>query len=78
MQPGKTKSDACWFISNCVARRNEMVKELQKDADVYGYTVGRSGTKKCLKNKRMTWQPKRTSFYMSLENSMYLDYITEK
>jgi hypothetical protein len=77
---GKTKM-AAWFVSNCKSKssRNEMVKELQKYIDVEVY--GECGTKVCSRNiedECREMAAKNYKFYMSLENSLCLDYVTEK
>ena len=82
---GKTKM-AAWFVSNChsLSKRDELVKELQKyiQVDVYG----RCGTLSCPKDDERNdssdecqeMAAKNYKFYMSLENSLCQDYITEK
>ena len=77
---GKTKM-AAWFVSNCHSRssRNEMVKELQKHIQVDVY--GDCGTMKCpreIEGDCREMAAKNYKFYMSLENSLCLDYVTEK
>lgn len=77
---GKTKM-AAWFVSNCASqsRRTEMVRELQKyvDVDVYGdcgtMVCPRRHEDDCRKMAGMKYK-----FYLSLENSLCLDYVTEK
>ncbi|KAI9559150.1 hypothetical protein GHT06_015939 [Daphnia sinensis] len=77
---GKTKM-AAWFVSNCYSKssRNEFVTELQKyiDVDVYG----RCGTMQCsttTDGECRDMAAKNYKFFMSLENSLCPDYITEK
>jgi hypothetical protein len=82
---GKTKM-AAWFVTNCHSKssRNEMVQELQKyvQVDVYGGC----GTLSCPKKpgedasseECLAMAAKNYKFYMALENSLCLDYITEK
>jgi hypothetical protein len=82
---GKTKM-AAWFVSNCnsASSRNEMVKILRKyiDVDVYGNCE----TLKCPKADNVNdssedcrqMAAKKYKFYLSLENSLCRDYITEK
>ena len=77
---GKTKI-AAWFVSNCASqsKRMEMVRELQKyiDVDVYGDC----GTMKCPRKREEDCRQmaaKTYKFYLSLENSLCLDYVTEK
>ncbi|XP_057368591.1 alpha-(1,3)-fucosyltransferase C-like [Daphnia carinata] len=77
---GKTKM-AAWFASNCYAKssRNELVKGLQKyiDVDVYG----KCGNLSCPQRNAqqcLDMVAKNYKFYMSLENSLCLDYVTEK
>ena len=79
---GEEDTSHGWFVSNCksqYSRRIEMVKELQKyiDVDIYGAC----GTKVCsYKNEEDCRQmaAKNYKFYLSLENSLCLDYVTEK
>lgn len=68
-----------WFVSNCNShnRRGKYVEELQKyiHVDIYG----RCGPKKCGR----TWHDcidllSSYRFYLSFENSLCKDYITEK
>jgi alpha-1,3-fucosyltransferase len=77
---GKTKM-AAWFVSNCASksRRMELVKELQKyiDVDVYGDC----GTMKCPRKREEDCRQmaaNKYKFYLSLENSICQDYVTEK
>ena len=77
---GKTKM-AAWFVSNCAShsRRMEMVKELQKYIDVEVY--GDCGTKVCPRKHEEDCRQmaaNKYKFYLSLENSLCLDYVTEK
>jgi hypothetical protein len=77
---GKTKM-ATWFVSNCNSRssRNEMVNELQKhvSVDVYG-TCGTMTCPRNIEDECREMAAKNYKFYMSLENSLCLDYVTEK
>ncbi|XP_057368602.1 alpha-(1,3)-fucosyltransferase C-like [Daphnia carinata] len=77
---GKTKM-AAWLVSNCrtVAGRWELVKELQKyvDVDVYG----NCGNMPCPRTDEFHCRDLATrqyKFYMSLENTLSTDYVTEK
>jgi alpha-1,3-fucosyltransferase len=84
---GKTKM-AVWFVSNCemvVSSRNELVKELQKyiTIDVYGTC----GNMTCPKKNDESYESSeecrdlaaaKHKFYLSLENSLCRDYVTEK
>lgn len=77
---GKTRMVA-WFVSNCKSKssRNELVKELQKyvDVDVYG----KCGTMQCSTTSDEECRNMAATdykFYLSLENSLCLDYVTEK
>ena len=70
---GKNRS-AVAVISNCMKRRLEYVHELSKfiDVDVYG----KCGKQKLCKN---CWEDLRHyKFYLSFENSVCTDYVTEK
>ncbi|OQV14680.1 putative Alpha-(1,3)-fucosyltransferase C [Hypsibius exemplaris] len=77
---GKRKLVA-WFVSNCITpgRREEYVKELQKyiPVDVYG----KCGPLKCPRNNEAACNDmlnKDYKFYLSFENSICNDYVTEK
>jgi hypothetical protein len=83
---GKTKL-AAWMVSNCHntnSGRNEMVSILQRyiQVDVYGYC----GTMECPKEEGVDNSSencrdmvgKTYKFYLSLENSLCREYITEK
>ncbi|XP_041367295.1 alpha-(1,3)-fucosyltransferase C-like [Gigantopelta aegis] len=76
----KTKLIA-WFVSNCNTKSQRMkyVKLLQKfvPVDVYGDC----GSLKCPKNKEIGCIEMLNTdykFYLSFENSLCLDYVTEK
>lgn len=79
MVKSKTKM-AAWFVSNCDAPsgRDQLTKKIQEfvDVDVYGdcgnLTCHR-GSNKCDDLLNTTYK-----FYLSFENSLCLDYITEK
>lgn len=77
---GKTKM-AAWFVSNCASfsGRAELVERLQRyvDVDVYGDC----GTKICPRKREDDCRIKaarKYKFYLSFENSLCRDYITEK
>jgi alpha-1,3-fucosyltransferase len=83
---GKTKM-ATWFVSNCNSEkssRDELVKQLQNymQIDVFG----KCGTFACRKNDELNDSSEQCQemaalnykFYLSLENSLCQDYITEK
>ncbi len=77
---GKTKM-VTWFVSNCNSKsnRNEMVKELQKHINVDVY--GDCGTMTCsrkIEGDCREMAAKNYKFYLSLENSLCQDYVTEK
>ena len=70
-----------WFVSNCQtpSRREHYVRELQKHIDVDVY--GRCGQLSCNKSKRNSCHDmldKTYKFYLSFENSLCVDYLTEK
>ncbi|CAL1548726.1 unnamed protein product [Lymnaea stagnalis] len=74
----KTKM-AAWFVSNCRShgRREDYVKQLQKyiDVDIYGAC----GRLRCVdRNKCEQMLSEDYKFYLSFENSLCQDYVTEK
>ncbi|XP_070189941.1 3-galactosyl-N-acetylglucosaminide 4-alpha-L-fucosyltransferase FUT3-like [Littorina saxatilis] len=77
---GKSKPVA-WFVSNCNDRskRQKYVKELSKhiQVDIYGHcgtlTCPRSSETDCMRLLNTTY-----FFYLSFENSLCRDYMTEK
>ena len=76
----KTKLVA-WLVSNChsSSAREAYVNELKKHIDVDVY--GRCGKNTCPHSKErdcMSFIEKDYKFYLSFENSLSLDYITEK
>ncbi|CAH8825714.1 unnamed protein product [Trichobilharzia szidati] len=77
---GKTKM-AAWFVTNCNPNspRNEYAEELSKhfEVDIYGSC----GTKTCPRTNEPECYKlleKDYKFYLSFENSLCPDYITEK
>nr|CAH8876388.1 unnamed protein product [Trichobilharzia regenti] len=77
---GKTKM-AAWFVTNCFAKspRNQYVQELSKHLKIDIY--GRCGTKSCPRTSEtecFKLLEKDYKFYLSFENSLCPDYITEK
>ena len=77
----KKKHPVAWFVSNCrtPSRRETYVKVLSKHIDVHKYGCGgkyncpRSKASEC--NRRLNDDYK---FYLSFENSLCRDYVTEK
>ncbi|XP_037791069.1 glycoprotein 3-alpha-L-fucosyltransferase A-like [Penaeus monodon] len=77
---GKTKM-AAWFVSNCKtdSSRSRLAKTLQKyiNVDVYGhcgpFQCSRSRSANCYSLLERDYK-----FYLSFENSLCKDYITEK
>ncbi|XP_064458860.1 glycoprotein 3-alpha-L-fucosyltransferase A-like [Ornithodoros turicata] len=80
--PNVTKDRmAAWFVSHCNAHsgRQRFVKHLQKviDVDIYGAC----GKHKCTPSRSPACYQmlaKKYYFYLSLENSLCRDYVTEK
>ncbi|KAK7489399.1 hypothetical protein BaRGS_00019343, partial [Batillaria attramentaria] len=76
----KTRN-AAWFVSNCFtqSKRSTYVKELQKhiDVDIYGkcgqHSCPRHDEARCSALLNSTYR-----FYLSFENSVCRDYVTEK
>ena len=72
---------AAWFVSNCVvqSKREGYVRELMKHIDVHEYGCGgkyscpKSQNKHCDQTLNTTYK-----FYLSFENSLCEDYVTEK
>ena len=73
-----------WIVSNCKPRslRNQYVDELKKyiPIDIYGHCSNRScGVKKIAEGKRTCMEEiEKHKFYLSFENQLCPDYITEK
>ena len=70
-----------WFVSHCAtqARREMYVKKLKRLVDVDTY--GRCGKLKCPRSNETMCNERMEStyrFYLSFENSLCTDYITEK
>lgn len=82
-----TKSKAAaWFVSHCSTKseREIFMKEIQKELEVYGWTVdvyGYCGDFTCPKTKPHKCFgiiQRNYYFYFALENSFSEDYVTEK
>ena len=70
---------AAWLVSNCKtpSRREDYVKKLRKhgiEVDIYGKCAGNQADE----NKTLALIDKSYKFYLSFENSLCKDYITEK
>ncbi|EDO35970.1 predicted protein, partial [Nematostella vectensis] len=77
---GKT-SLVAWVVSNCSARlRNEFVAELMKyiDVHVYGSCSSHYNQTRVCNRGKMSKCLKKYKFYLSFENALCKDYITEK
>ncbi|GFO45889.1 alpha-(1,3)-fucosyltransferase 6-like [Plakobranchus ocellatus] len=77
----KKKKPVAWWVSNCntQSKRQEYVQEMKKyiDVDIYG----KCGNLKCTKTTMAFCKQQLNttySFYLSFENSLCRDYITEK
>lgn len=75
--PKNKSSLACWVVSNYLSkhRRTSVYNELKKviQVDIYGHGVGKS-----LNPSSLLPTISRCYFYLSFENSLFKDYITEK
>ncbi|XP_070495208.1 alpha-(1,3)-fucosyltransferase C-like [Chironomus tepperi] len=74
------KKPVAWFVSNCYTKsnRNKLVAEIQKHIDVDIY--GRCGKLNCPVDdqKCLDMLTADYKFYLSFENSLCKDYVTEK
>lgn len=74
-------NNVVWLVSNCVtdSRREDYVKELQKYIDVHVY--GSCGNYSCYPSQSSSCYNtilKQYKFYLSFENAICKDYVTEK
>ena len=80
MFESKTK-DAAWFVSHCSteSKRENYVDELRKyiQVDIYGACGGHSCDRR-IQNDCYKMVENEYKFYLSFENSICKDYITEK
>ena len=81
----RTHLQAAWFVSHCatVARREKYVKAMQQHMDVHVYGKCSHGYSKrtCGREKEMDcykMMDQNYKFYLSFENSICDDYLTEK
>ena len=75
---GRLKS-VLWFVSHCTtySKRESYVDELSKYIDVE--TFGSCGEKGCERGSECELEKlNEYKFYLSFENSMCTDYVTEK
>ncbi|XP_033724508.1 alpha-(1,3)-fucosyltransferase C-like [Pecten maximus] len=78
----KTKDrSSAWMVSHCrtPGKREQYVKGLRKSADVHVY--GNCGTYRCSRAKEsgcMEIIRKHYRYYLAFENSLCVDYVTEK
>ncbi|GIY02337.1 alpha-(1,3)-fucosyltransferase C [Caerostris darwini] len=75
------KSTVCWLVSHCQTSSNRevYVSILKQYIDVEIY--GKCGDKECPYGQPLDcyhWLAKRCKFYLSFENSICRDYVTEK
>jgi len=78
---GNKENKAAWFVSHCAtqARREKYVKMLKKKMDVDVY--GKCGKLKCDRANETdcyVMMEQNYKFYLSFENSICEDYVTEK
>ncbi|GIY49959.1 glycoprotein 3-alpha-L-fucosyltransferase A [Caerostris darwini] len=78
---GEKSRNVVWFASDCLtdSKREDYVKEMQKyiDVDVYGSC----GNHRCYPSQSFTCYSeilKNYRFYLSFENAICTDYVTEK
>lgn len=77
---GKTKL-AAWFVSNCLTHsRREKIVQFMKDVDMEVDVYGKCGKLKCPRESQECYGllDKHYKFYLSFENSLCKDYVTEK
>lgn len=81
----KKRNTAVWYVSNCYtqSKREKFVIRLAQALKVYGHgmhTMGDCGERKCPKENEEECMKilERYYFYLSLENSLAEDYVTEK
>ncbi|XP_069119084.1 glycoprotein 3-alpha-L-fucosyltransferase A-like isoform X2 [Argopecten irradians] len=72
---------AAWMVSNCrtPSKRDKYVRHLRKSADVHIY--GKCGAYKCPKSTESSCLgilKKHYRYYLGFENSLCVDYVTEK
>lgn len=78
------RRDAAWFVSNCKSesKREEYVDDLMKyvNVDIYGKCGRYSCTKRLDADQNYCYQKveKEYFFYLSFENSICIEYVTEK
>jgi Glycosyltransferase family 10 (fucosyltransferase) C-term len=76
------KKQVAWFVSNChsYSGREQYVKELQKyiNVDIYGECGPLKCANKTHRNDCLPMLATDYKFYLALENSLCLDYVTEK
>lgn len=79
MIKGKQKT-AAWFVSHCnvISKRDNLTQSLQKfiDVDIYG----KCGNLRCPRGSNYCDSMLNTTykFYLAFENTLCIDYVTEK
>ncbi|XP_017491170.1 PREDICTED: alpha-(1,3)-fucosyltransferase C-like [Rhagoletis zephyria] len=78
----RKKKLAVWFVSNCKvqSKRERLVKQLQAHLNTGIDVYGKCGPLRCARSNSSCYEMLDTDykFYLSFENSLCIDYVTEK